>query len=359
MNKIYKTHPLLSLVNEFAVDSPLPSNINYIYNFGSLLTLVLVIQILTGIFLAMHYTPSLTSAFDSVEHIMRDVNSGWLIRYAHANGASFFFVCVYIHIGRGLYYGSYTQPRMWLWNVGIIIYFLMVGTAFLGYVLPWGIDECPKWFNCLLPFNLPRTPALKRIGPHNEDVFSVLIGNILGDGWAEKRVNSTRFHIHMSSRNVEYLMWLHSFFSSRGYCSPSKPKLIKSIQKGNKVYFSYRFRTWSYVSFNWIHSSFYINGSKQVPPFISDLLTPMALAIWIQDDGGKHNSGMILSTYNFNFKSIELLQGALLLNFDLHTKVWFKKEGPVLFFPKSQMPLLSSIVKPLMLPSMLYKLNNN
>jgi len=138
MNKIYKTHPLLSLVNEFAVDSPLPSNINYIYNFGSLLTLVLVIQILTGIFLAMHYTPSLTSAFDSVEHIMRDVNSGWLIRYAHANGASFFFVCVYIHIGRGLYYGSYTQPRMWLWNVGIIIYFLMVGTAFLGYVLPWG-----------------------------------------------------------------------------------------------------------------------------------------------------------------------------------------------------------------------------
>jgi len=136
--KIIKKNPILYLVNEFAIDSPLPSNINYLYGFGSLLALVLVIQILTGLFLAMHYTPNIDYAFNSVEHIMRDVNYGWLIRYAHSNGASFFFICVYIHIGRGLYYGSYTNPRSGLWTVGVIIYFIMMGTAFLGYVLPWG-----------------------------------------------------------------------------------------------------------------------------------------------------------------------------------------------------------------------------
>jgi len=136
--KLLKKNPVLSLFNEFAVDSPLPSNINYTYNFGSLLALVLGIQILTGIFLAMHYTPNIDYAFNSVEHICRDVNYGWLIRYAHANGASFFFICVYIHIGRGLYYGSYSKPRVGLWYVGVIIYLIMMGTAFLGYVLPWG-----------------------------------------------------------------------------------------------------------------------------------------------------------------------------------------------------------------------------
>jgi ubiquinol-cytochrome c reductase cytochrome b subunit len=136
--KLLKKNPVLSLFNEFLVDSPLPSNINYIYGFGSLLGLVLVIQILTGIFLAMHYTPNIDYAFNSVEHICRDVNYGWLLRYAHSNGASFFFICVYIHIGRGLYYGSYNKPRIGLWYVGVIIYFIMMGTAFMGYVLPWG-----------------------------------------------------------------------------------------------------------------------------------------------------------------------------------------------------------------------------
>lgn len=134
--KLLKKNPILSLFNEFLVDSPLPSNINYLYNFGSLLGLVLVIQILTGVFLAMHYTPHVDLAFNSVEHIMRDVNYGWLIRYAHANGASFFFICVYIHIGRGLYYGSYMKPRVGLWTVGVIIYILMMGIAFLGFIGP-------------------------------------------------------------------------------------------------------------------------------------------------------------------------------------------------------------------------------
>jgi len=136
--KLLKKNPVLSIFNEFMVDSPLPSNINYLYGFGSLLGAVLGLQILTGIFLAMHYTPNIDYAFNSVEHICRDVNYGWLLRYAHSNGASFFFICVYIHIGRGLYYGSYNKPRIGLWYVGVIIYFIMMGTAFMGYVLPWG-----------------------------------------------------------------------------------------------------------------------------------------------------------------------------------------------------------------------------
>lgn len=117
---------------------PTPYNFNYFYNFGSLAGLFLAIQILSGFFLTMFYTPHVDYAFDSVEHIMRNVNYGWLIRYMHSNGASFFFLTVYLHIIRGLYYGSYKQPRTLVWFSGIIIYILMMATAFLGYVLPWG-----------------------------------------------------------------------------------------------------------------------------------------------------------------------------------------------------------------------------
>lgn len=136
--RLLKTHPVLSIFNSFLVDSPLPSNISYFWNFGSLAGLLLATQFITGIALAMHYTPHIDLAFISVEHIMRDVNYGWLLRYVHANGASMFFLIVYIHIARGLYYGSYTSPRELLWSVGVIIFLLMIGTAFMGYVLPWG-----------------------------------------------------------------------------------------------------------------------------------------------------------------------------------------------------------------------------
>jgi len=122
------------------VDSPQPANISYLWNFGSLLALCLIIQILTGAFLAMHYTPNVDFAFNSVEHIMRDVNNGWLIRYTHANVASFFFIFVYMHVGRGLYYSSYKSPRILVWSIGVIILILMMAIAFLGYI------NSPKWF---------------------------------------------------------------------------------------------------------------------------------------------------------------------------------------------------------------------
>ncbi|OTA13950.1 cytochrome b (mitochondrion) [Hortaea werneckii EXF-2000] len=135
---MFKSHPLLSLVNGYLVDSPQPSNLSYLWNFGSLLGFCLVIQIITGVTLAMHYNPSVLEAFNSVEHIMRDVNNGWLIRYLHSNTASAFFFLVYLHIGRGLYYGSYRAPRTLVWTIGTVIFILMMATAFLGYVLPYG-----------------------------------------------------------------------------------------------------------------------------------------------------------------------------------------------------------------------------
>ena len=130
--------PLPRLVYDSFVAYPVPRNLNYAYTFGGILSIMLVAQIATGIVLAMHYAADTTLAFDSVEKIMRDVNSGWLLRYLHSNGASFFFVAVYIHIFRGLYYGSYKAPRELLWILGCIIYLLMMATGFMGYVLPWG-----------------------------------------------------------------------------------------------------------------------------------------------------------------------------------------------------------------------------
>jgi len=136
--RILKTNVLLRLFNSYLVDSPQPANISYLWNFGSLLGLCLILQILTGVFLAMHYVPHVDFAFNSVEHIVRDVSNGWIVRYTHANVASFFFICVYAHVARGIYYGSYKSPRVLVWSIGVIILVLMMAIAFLGYVLPYG-----------------------------------------------------------------------------------------------------------------------------------------------------------------------------------------------------------------------------
>ena len=130
--------PVFSFLHHEMHEYPTPKNLSYLWNLGSLAGLALVMMIITGIILAMHYTPHVDYAFASVERIMRDVNHGWLIRYIHMNGASFFFIVVYIHIFRGLYYGSYKAPRELLWMLGVVILLLMMATAFMGYVLPWG-----------------------------------------------------------------------------------------------------------------------------------------------------------------------------------------------------------------------------
>lgn len=132
--KLTRRNPILGLFNGYQIDSPAPVNISYFWSFGSLLGQNLVILIISGMTQAMHYTPNTSMAFNSVEHIMRDVNNGWLIRYIHANGASFFFIFVYLHIGRGLYYGSYRSPRSLQWTIGVFIFFLMMA------ILQW-----PSW----------------------------------------------------------------------------------------------------------------------------------------------------------------------------------------------------------------------
>jgi ubiquinol-cytochrome c reductase cytochrome b subunit len=133
-----KNNAFVSVINDHLIEYPTPSNLSLFWNYGFLAAMCLVVQIVTGIALAMHYTPHIEYAFLSVEHIMRDVNGGWLLRYTHANGASMFFITVFIHIGRGLYYGSYIQPRALVWIFGVVILILMMATAFLGYVLVWG-----------------------------------------------------------------------------------------------------------------------------------------------------------------------------------------------------------------------------
>ena len=133
---IRKQHPLFKIINRALVDMPIPANISLFWNFGSLLGLCLITQILTGLFLTIHYAPHVDMAFSRLAHICRDVNYGWLLRTIHANGARFFFICIYFHIGRGIYFGSYTFIHVWL--IGVVILFLTIATAFLGYVLPWG-----------------------------------------------------------------------------------------------------------------------------------------------------------------------------------------------------------------------------
>ena len=142
--RMLKSKSILRLMNSYLIDSPQPANLSYLWNFGSLLGMCLILQILTGVFLAMHYTPHVDFAFNSVEHIMRDVNAGYLLRYTHANVASFFFMFVYAHIAKGLFYNSYRTPRVLLWNIGVIIFILMMATAFLGY------KHSPKWSKFLL-----------------------------------------------------------------------------------------------------------------------------------------------------------------------------------------------------------------
>lgn len=198
----------------------------------------------------------------------------------------------------------------------------------------------------------------QRIGPHSIDVLSVLLGNLLGDAWAEKRSNSTRIHINMSNRNVEYLFWLYNFYRENGYCSDKKPKLNKQIGKKGQIYFSFKFRTFSFSSLNWLYDGFYCSGIKKVPQNISELLTARALAIWFMDDGSACNSGVKISTQGFSHDDLILLQKALVLNFGLTTTLHRHGGKKVLYFSKIQAFNMLQIIKPYLITNMLYKFKN-
>nr|YP_002332270.1 cytochrome b [Phoenicolacerta kulzeri]ACJ54971.1 cytochrome b [Phoenicolacerta kulzeri]ACS16117.1 cytochrome b [Phoenicolacerta kulzeri]AFP44053.1 cytochrome b [Phoenicolacerta kulzeri]AFP44054.1 cytochrome b [Phoenicolacerta kulzeri]AFP44055.1 cytochrome b [Phoenicolacerta kulzeri] len=196
-----KQHPILKIINSSFIDLPTPSNISAWWNFGSLLGLCLIIQTVTGLFLAMHYTADISSAFSSVAHIHRDVQYGWLIRNLHANGASMFFICIYLHIGRGLYYGSYIFTETW--NIGVVLLLLVMATAFMGYVLPWG--QMSFWGATVITNLLSATPY----------VGTTLVEWIWG-GFAVDNATLTRFFtfhftlpFFIMGASMVHLLFLH------------------------------------------------------------------------------------------------------------------------------------------------------
>lgn len=392
--RLLKTNAVLRLVNSYLVDSPQPVNISYIWNFGSLLSLCLGIQIVTGIFLVMHYTPHIDYAFDSVEHIMRDVSYGWALRYTHANVASFFFIFVYSHIARGLYYNSYKSPRVAPWSVGVIILVLMMGTAFLGYCIVygqmslWGAFFCLKCLfyklevilfdynnlNYLIDFSImplflttrardsiKKLKPIYRIGPHNEDILSIIFGSLLGDAHAEKRSENggTRISFYQESTHISYILWLHTFLSIRGYCNENIPLITTRLGQKGVVRKFLRFHTWTYTSFNWIHNLWYLENKKIVPYNIANLLTPLALTVWVMDDATKASKGLKFCTNSFSYSDCVLLVKVLYDNFGLKSSV--QSAGApnqyVIYVWKESMPLLRSIVSPYIIPEMKYKIN--
>ena len=390
--RIIKNHPLLKLINSYLIDSPQPSNISYLWNFGSLLGLCLVVQIITGVTLAMHYNTGIFEAFNSVEHIMRDVNNGWLLRYLHSNTASAFFFLVYLHIGRGLYYGSYKVPRTLVWTIGTVIFILLMAIAFLGYVLPygqmslWGFYFKPQMYSFLFFFycltliclilispinvntytspadtNLLRTRGIDRIGPDNKDVLSVIFGSLLGDAHGEKRVKGkgTRFTFNQESSHVEYIFFLHKFFSSRGYCNTKTPVIATRLGVKGKVRKIVRFSTWTYTSFNWIHGIWYKGNKKTVPLCIGEYLTPLALAIWIMDDGCKIGKALKFSTNSFTYDECLLLVNVLKDNFNIKSTI--QQTGVnnqyIIYIWKQSMQDLINTVSPYLVPEMKYKIN--
>ena len=378
--RILKATPLLSLVNSYAVDSPQPANLSYAWNFGSLLAMTLGMQIVTGVFLAMHYTPSVDLAFVSVEHIMRDVNYGWLLRYLHANGASAFFIFVYAHIGRGLYYGSYKFPRTLPWSIGVIILVLMMGIAFLGYVLPYGQMSlwgslCPTYvimiisiisfFDFITIYLEPnriakRIKGIHRIGPHNRDILSIFYGSLLGDAHAELRPDGkgTRIGFYQEAYHSEYLLWLHNLVAVLGYCNPVVPKIQTRLSTNGVLRYIIRFHTSTYTSLNIIYNEWYVNGVKQVPQNIAEYLTPLALAIWIIDDGARIRYGLKLCTNSFQFADCTRLTEVLSNLYGIKSSVQSAgvKNQYCIHIWSESIPVVRKLVRPYMVSSILYKL---
>jgi ubiquinol-cytochrome c reductase cytochrome b subunit len=375
--RILKTNPVLTIFNSYLVDSPQPSSISYLYNFGSLLGLSLVVQIITGIFLAMHFAGTAELAFSSAEHIMRDVNDGWLLRYTHANMASFFFVAVYLHIARGLYYGSYRSPRIGVWVIGTIIFFLMMAIQVMwpNWMLINDIKVISSNILSNLPFSKSRTKAIYRIGPHNVDILSVLICGMLGDWWGHKiktqSGSSVRFSIEQSINNSAYIHHLTNIFNNWGYSSYIVPKLVKKSESKNQNSnllnnkndrFNYRLTLFTFSSLIWIYDSFYIEENrkiiKKVPVWIDEFVTPIGLAHWIMQDGSRQsNQGIYIATNSFTYEECDYLCKILEKKYKLRATV--VKTDHVnqwrISIWKESMVTLVSIVKPYIIDEMKYK----
>ena len=355
-------NPVRGLVNTLVVDSPLPSNLTYMWNFGSILGLVLVIQIVTGVFLAMNYVPDTDLAFYSVEHIMRETLNGWIVRYTHANGAGIFFIAVYIHMARGMYYGSYRAPRVLLWSVGVIIFLVMMGTAFIGYVLPWGQmsfwgkKNCPRWVNTESLLSKGRGIEKRKKVVHNKDILSIMVGTLLGDSYGEMRSGGVRIVLQQENSNVGYIMWYHKYLAERGYCREEEPRKEKRIGKGGKVRYFYRVRTYTYGNWGWLYEMFYEKKKKVIRKELEEWINPLSLAIWIMDDGGRASGGLKIATNGYEKEEVERLKGILNRKWDLEASMNRDGEKWVIYVPKRSMKKLAEIVGEYIHETMRYKL---
>ena len=227
----------------------------------------------------------------------------------------------------------------------------------------WNIESNILVYNLILPIKslipLIKLKSNQRIGPHDFEVLSILIGSLLGDAYAERHGNGTRFCFQQEKLNSSYLIWFHEFLSERGYCNKTVPKLTTRIGKGGKIRYLSRFKSYTYSSFNWIHENFYKDNKKIIPQNISEYLSPIALAVWIQDDGSKVSSGLKIATNSFTYEEVNFL--AEVLRDKYQFKVSVQKAGALnqynLYFSKNSMNKLVEIIKPYMHTTMYYKLN--
>lgn len=244
------------------------------------------------------------------------------------------------------------------WEVPLLNTIILLSS---GVCQKCNISEILTW-NIILPFSRPRVPSLKRIGPHNYDILSILIGSLLGDGTMEKDGNGSRFAFYQEKINGEYLLWLHQTISFLGYCKPEIPIIQTRLGMNDQIRYIYRFRTYTYSSFNWIYEEWYPRKLRKIIPISGTLdrhLSPMALAVWIMDDGTRYkNKGLRLCTNFFTLKEVQYLAQLLENKYKLNTSI--HKTGVVnqygLYIPKSSMENLKLIVKPYIHPSMYYKL---
>lgn len=216
-----------------------------------------------------------------------------------------------------------------------------------------------------MKWNNNKLTSKQRIGPHNLDILSILFGCLLGDGHGESRTKnySVRFTIKQSNKNVEYLMWLYKYFSSRGYCTQKKPNLKITIGKKTKKYFYYKFNTFSYSNLLYFYNIFYppkSEGIKKIPEnkYLKEYLTPLALAVWFMDDGSKASGGVIISTNSFSYQDLQRLVFFLGEEYNLKCSLQSQGDQYRLYINKSSLPILTTLIKKHMVPSMYYKLNN-